>query len=574
MILTRNMCNEITLFKQLNSKNVSTQTNQTNNHNSKMMNLCDMMEEYIRQTCYIDNKNKIHYDMNEDNDSDYIYSSESDDDTESYIESDDETCDTDDQEEDDDDDSDKCDTDDQEDDDDTDDQEDDDDYESNDIFKKLGIQNDQNIVICINKDRNEKRKRTSEVAEENNDEDTIIQTYKNKLSRREKDFFMTLEKNKQLNHINHINDINKIGCNEPMLFKIIDSNIDLQTKAIALKKCKQLNSMGTSNSEYHKLYNWVYSMTQIPFGIYKELPVNYKSDSSDVKSFIKNVNTNMNDNVYGHEKAKDQIVRIIAQWISNPNSKGNVIGIHGNPGVGKTTLIKDGLSKSLDIPFAFIPLGGATDGSFLDGHNYTYEGSIWGKIVDCLMKSKCMNPILYFDELDKISNTSRGDELINILIHLTDPSQNDKFCDKYFSDIPIDLSKCLIVFTYNDDNLINPILKDRLIRINTKDYTNTDKEKLFTDYLLPNMLLQFNIKNTDIKFEKEEIIYIIEKTDKEYGVRNLKRSIEAIVSNVNLNILLEKEGFNYPIKVTKKIIDDYININPDNSMNIISHMYM
>ena len=116
-------------------------------------------------------------------------------------------------------------------------------------------------------------------------------------------------------------------------------------------------------------------------------------------------------------------------------------------GNGKTTLIKEGVSKMIDRPFEFITLGGATDSSYLDGHSYTYEGSTPGKIVDILKNSsQCMNPVIYFDELDKVSCTNKGEEIINLLIHLTDFSQNDHFNDKYYSNVPLDLSKAYLYF--------------------------------------------------------------------------------------------------------------------------------
>ena len=154
---------------------------------------------------------------------------------------------------------------------------------------------------------------------------------------------------------------------------------------------------------------------------------------------------------------------------------GNVFGIYGPPGIGKTTIIKDGLSKVLNRPFSFISLGGATDSSFLDGHSYTYEGSTWGKIVQILVDSKCMNPVIYFDELDKISDTPKGEEITGILTHLTDTTQNSQFHDKYFSEVSFDLSKCLFIFSYNDESKVNPILRDRMYRIQTKGYENKDK---------------------------------------------------------------------------------------------------
>ena len=158
--------------------------------------------------------------------------------------------------------------------------------------------------------------------------------------------------------------------------------------------------------------------------------------------------------VYGHDKAKNKILQIIAQNLNNPKSNGLVLGIEGPMGNGKTTLIEQGVSKVLNKPFSYIALGGATDGSFLDGHSYTYEGAVWGKLVDVLMKSKTMDPIIYFDELDKVSKTDKGDEIINILMHLIDSSQNKHFNDKYFTGVDFDFSRVTFIFSYNDGNNI------------------------------------------------------------------------------------------------------------------------
>ena len=124
--------------------------------------------------------------------------------------------------------------------------------------------------------------------------------------------------------------------------------------------------------------------------------------------------------VHGHQNAKRQIERIIGQWMNGEQS-GYCFGFEGPPGVGKTSLAKEGLAYCLEDndkstrPFSFIAIGGSSNGSTLDGHNYTYVGSTWGRIVDALMESKCMNPIIYIDELDKISKTEHGKEIVGIV---------------------------------------------------------------------------------------------------------------------------------------------------------------
>ena len=178
-------------------------------------------------------------------------------------------------------------------------------------------------------------------------------------------------------------------------------------------------------------------------------------------------------------------------------------------GTGKTTLVKDGISKILGREFAFIALGGTGDSSFLEGHSYTYEGSTWGKIAQILMDSKSMNPVIYFDELDKVSDTPKGEEIIGILTHLTDTSQNSQFHDKYFSEVDFDLSKCLFIFSYNDESKVNPILKDRMYCIQTKGYESKEKITIAKNYLLPKIREQVNFKEDDIIIPDETLSYII-----------------------------------------------------------------
>ena len=180
-----------------------------------------------------------------------------------------------------------------------------------------------------------------------------------------------------------------------------------------------------------------------------------------------------------------QILQIISKWISNPKSKGKVIALCGPMGNGKTTLVKKGISKAIQKPFSFMALGGAQDSSFLQGHDYTYEGAKCGRLVEILMESKCMDPIIFFDELDKLSETPKGQEISNLLCHVTDPSQNDKFHDKYLSGIDFDISKALFIFSFNDETKVDRILKYRMYVINTKGFNTKDKIKICREYLLP-----------------------------------------------------------------------------------------
>ena len=396
------------------------------------------------------------------------------------------------------------------------------------------------------------------------------------------------EKKEKINKIEtKISKMNNIRT--PIRFRILASNLKLQHKSTIINKLETLTSnrlMGSS--EIIKYTNWVTSLLRIPFGKFRELPINSEFTEQDIGNYLINTKKTLDEAVYGHEKTKEQILQVLAQWISNPTSVGNFIGIKGVMGNGKTTLVKNGVAKAIDRPFAFISLGGATDASFLDGHSFTYEGSLYGKIADILMNCKCMNPVIYFDELDKISQTPKGEEIANLLIHLTDSSQNDQFNDKYFNGIPLDLSKALFIFSYNNESLINPILLDRLITINTKSFELEDKIKIAEKYLIPNICEVLNMKLDNIIIDESTLKYIIKTyTEDEGGVRTLKKILYNIFSRINLlNLTKHCDDIKYTFDTEVKKKDDKILIDNEiltklieeekdkENQHSLDHMYM
>jgi ATP-dependent Lon protease len=283
---------------------------------------------------------------------------------------------------------------------------------------------------------------------------------------------------------------------------------------------------------------------------------NYKKERVD---YLNTVKTKLDKAVYGHKEAKTQLERLFGQWI-NGETKGAVIGLCGPPGTGKTSLAKNGLSQCLidgdnkPRPFGFLPIGGSVNGSTLVGHNYTYVGSTWGRIADILMTSNCMNPIIFIDEVDKVSSTEYGREIISILTHLTDATQNDNFEDKYFAGIPLDLSKALIVFSFNDISLIDPILKDRITVIETKAYTLNDKIHILQEYMIPEVLKDVGFSKNEIIFSESIIEYLINRYTNEAGVRKIKEKIIDVVRDVNLT-LIQTSNITIPFNVTKEYVD-------------------
>ena len=388
------------------------------------------------------------------------------------------------------------------------------------------------------------------------------------------DYFKKKLSNKeQLKIMNELKEINAhMNIDRPYRLALLESKIPAKFKAIALQKLNTLRHMEPGDNEYYKIKNWVDTFMRIPFYNNKNLSITMDDGVEKCHEFMQNSMKILDGCVYGLNDAKLQILQMVGQWISNPSAMGTAIAIKGPMGSGKTTLVKEGISKILGREFAFIALGGAGDSSFLEGHSYTYEGSSWGKIVQILIDSKCMNPVIYFDELDKISDTPRGEEIVGILTHLTDTSQNSQFHDKYFSDIDFDLSKCLFIFSYNDESKVNAILKDRMYRIQTKGYDTKEKIIIARNYMLPKIREQVNFNEEDVIIPDDTIQYIASSntlTHGEDGVRNLKRCLEIIYTKLNLFRLMKPDTENifakeinlkvtFPYTVTRKDVDVFI----------------
>jgi ATP-dependent Lon protease len=156
------------------------------------------------------------------------------------------------------------------------------------------------------------------------------------------------------------------------------------------------------------------------------------------------------------------------------------------------------------------------------------------------MTARCMNPVMYFDELDKVSETAHGQEIVSMLIHMTDRSQNTQFHDRYFAGVEFDLSQCLFVFSYNDESKIHPVLKDRMQVIHCSGYSADEKKIILTQYVWPQILER--IKMTDLSISEEAIRFLItEYSKEEEGVRTLMRAVESLVTRINLLRIADEE---------------------------------
>ena len=410
----------------------------------------------------------------------------------------------------------------------------------------------------VNKKRGSNRKNKKEKEEEDDPDTPAL-----RLNEEEEEYYEELSKNKRRKLNEQMKGLAKLVSDGevPYKFRVLALPIPDALKASVIRKIDILNEMDPDSGEVHKLKTWVDGFLRVPFGNVVPLPVKFNEDRAKCSKFIADTQATLDKAVYGMNPAKAQIMQIVAQWIANPSSVGNVIALKGPMGVGKTSFARHGVAEVLKRPFEFFSLGGASDSANFVGHSYTYEGATWGRIADSIMAARCMNPVLYFDELDKVSTTAHGEEIISMLIHLTDRSQNSHFHDRYFAGVDFDLSQCLFVFSFNDESKVHPILKDRMQVITCTGYTAEDKKMILNQYVWPQVLERINMKD-ELTITDEAIKFLIsEYSAEEEGVRVLIRAVETMVTRINLlRIADEKTAKGYPfykdIKLPMSITPD------------------
>ncbi len=306
-----------------------------------------------------------------------------------------------------------------------------------------------------------------------------------------------------------------------------------------VRKLKQMGPMSAEATVVRNYLDWIISL---PWNNNVEVDINL---SKALKVLDKDH--------FGLRKVKDRIVEYLAVQSRVKKPKGPILCLVGPPGVGKTSLGKS-MAKALGRPFIKVSLGGIRDESEIRGHRRTYIGSMPGKIIQSLKKSKYSNPLFLLDEVDKLGADWRGDPS-SALLEVLDPEQNQNFNDHYL-EVDFDLSNVMFVTTANTLNIPQP-LADRMEIIRISGYTENEKMNIATRYLLPKQLNENGIKGKEVKVADTAIESIIRYYTRESGVRSLEREISKIIRKALKNIIMNKKR---SLSISKNNVENYLGV--------------
>ena len=296
--------------------------------------------------------------------------------------------------------------------------------------------------------------------------------------------------------------------------KIENLKIDEKSREKLLKEADKLSKMSPASQESFVIKNYLDTCLELPWGKYSKSKISMQK-SEDI----------LNKEHYGLKKVKERILEYIAVHMLNPNVKGQIICLAGPPGIGKTSIAKS-LAKAMGRKYARVSLGGVNDESEIRGHRKTYVGAMPGRIINALIQAGTANPLILFDEIDKLSSNIKGDPSAAML-EVLDSEQNNAFCD-HFIEVPFDLSKAVFITTANNVSAIPQPLLDRMEVIELTSYTAEEKFHIAREHLIPKQIKENGLKASQIKISDDAVNDVIAHYTREAGVRGLERYISSL----------------------------------------------
>ena len=314
------------------------------------------------------------------------------------------------------------------------------------------------------------------------------------------------------------------------------------TEEKLLREVNKMLKVSPSSQEYGLIKTYLDSVLEMPWNTYTEDTIN-----------IAKAEKQLEKDHYGLKKVKERILEIISVRKLNPEIKSHIICLVGPPGVGKTSVGKS-IAAALGRNYSRVSLGGVRDEAEIRGHRKTYVGAMPGRIVNAIKQAKCMNPVILFDEIDKMGSDYKGDPS-SAMLEVLDPEQNSTFTDHYF-EIPLDLSDVLFITTANTTETIPAPLLDRMEVIELSSYTREEKFHIAKKHLLPKQLKKHGETRKTLKINDKALYAIIDGYTKEAGVRGLEKKIASVCRKAAKKLVSGETS----ISVTDTNLKDFLGV--------------
>lgn len=324
---------------------------------------------------------------------------------------------------------------------------------------------------------------------------------------------------------------------------IMELKLDEKSKEKLLKEADKLTKLPPSSQEAFVIKNYLDTVLDLPWGKYTKAKLSMEKAEAVLEK-----------DHYGLKKVKERILEFLAVYMLNPEIKGQIICLAGPPGIGKTSIAKS-IAKAMGRKYARVSLGGVRDEADIRGHRKTYVGAMPGRIITAISQAGSANPLILFDEIDKLCSDIKGDPS-SAMLEVLDAEQNNAFRD-HFIEVPFDLSKAVFITTANNVGAIPAPLLDRMEVIELPSYTAEEKFHIAKEHLIPKQLKEHGLKASQLKISDDAIDELIQYYTKEAGVRSLERSIASLCRKTAKRIAADEVK---RVTIKAKDINGYLGI--------------